>query len=112
MNKKYIIRKNEEFKKIMLIKKILKNNLFIIYYRHNDLENNRYGISVSKKIGNAVVRNKIKRQIKDILMKNNINYNKDYVIIIRNEILIKNYNQVEESLLKLLNKGEQNEKHI
>ena len=39
-------------------------------------------ISVNKKIGNAVVRNKLKRQVRDIIMKNMVTKNEDYVIIL------------------------------
>ena len=46
------------------------------------MTNSRFCISVSKKIGNAVVRNKLKRQVKDIIMKNMVTKKEDYVIIL------------------------------
>ena len=82
-----------------------------IFYQNNKLENNRYCISVSKKIGKAVIRNKIKRQLKDILMKNKLCFNKDYVIIIRKRLLELNYQQIETNLINLIKKiGDNNEK--
>lgn len=102
MNKKYIIRKNEEIQKIVNENIKIKNEYFIVYYSKNDSKYNRYCVSVSKKIGKAVVRNLYKRRIKDILMKNDINNNTDYVIILRNSILNIKYDLIEKSLIKLL----------
>ena len=82
MNKKYILRKNEEI--VLIIKTGIKKiyDHFIIYRKENKFTNSRFCISVSKKIGNAVVRNKLKRQVKDIIMKNMVTKNEDYVIIL------------------------------
>lgn len=100
MNKKYIICKSEEFKKILYDSKSNKSKYFIIRYKSNNHNYNRYGISVGKKIENAVVRNKNKRRIKDILSKNMVNYSKDYVIIVRKEILDLSYQEIKDELLK------------
>ena len=105
MNKKYIIRKNEEIKKIIDNSKKLVNQYYIVYCAHNDLNYNRFCVSVSKKLGKAHTRNLYKRRIKDILMKNNVNYSNDYVIILRNSILSIDYNTMKDELLDLL-KGE------
>lgn len=102
MNKQYIINKNLEFQEIIKNSKKIKNNYFVIYYRKNNYNYNRYGISVGKKIGKAVLRNKIKRQIKDILSKNKLNYSKDYVIIVRKEILSIKYFEIKEVLNNIL----------
>ena len=91
MNKKYIIKKNEEIQQIIGDSNKKVNKYFVIYFRKNNYNFNRYCISVSKKIGKANVRNLYKRRIKDILMKNNINFSKDYVIILRVSILNLNY---------------------
>ena len=106
MNKKYIIRDTKDFKIVMSLKNIIKNQYFIIYMKDNNLNNNRYGISVSKKIGNAVIRNKIKRQLKEILRKNIVNKTKDYVIIVKKEILDLNFSEIEYNLKQLIEKGE------
>ena len=82
MNKKYILKRNEEI--LLVIRTGLKQvfNNITIYRKKNKLTNSRFCISVSKKIGNAVVRNKLKRQVKDIIMKNMVTNNEDYVIIL------------------------------
>lgn len=102
MNKRYIIKKNEEIKNIIDKSNKIVSKYFIIYYVNNDFKYNRYCISVSKKIGKANTRNLYKRRIKDIIMKNYINNNKDYVIILRNSILDSNYSDLKVELIELL----------
>lgn len=101
MNKKYIIKKNEEIQQIIGNSNKKVNKYFVIYFRKNNYNFNRYCISVSKKIGKANVRNLYKRRIKDILMKNNINFSKDYVIILRVNILNLNYEQIQSELINI-----------
>ena len=105
MNKKYIIRKNEEIQCIIKQSQKIVNKYFVIYYLSNKLGFNRYCISVTKKIGKAHTRNLYKRRLKDILMKNSINDSCDYVIILRNAILDIDYKKIEKELLFAL-KGE------
>ena len=102
MNKKYIIKKNEEIQQIIGDSNKKVNKYFVIYFRKNNYNFNRYCISVSKKIEKANVRNLYKRRIKDILMKNNINFSKDYVIILRVSILNLNYEQIQNELINVL----------
>ena len=102
MNKKFIIKKNEEIKKIIEISNKTVGKSFIIYYCKNKLSYNRYCISISKKIGKANVRNYYKRITKDILMKNNFNFSNDYVIILRKFVLKRSYLELEKELIDLL----------
>ena len=102
MNKKFILRKNEEIQEVINKSKKVINKYFVVYYAKNDKENNRYCISVSKKIGKAHTRNLYKRRIKDIISKNNFNNSTDYVIILRTAILDISYDSMKESLISLL----------
>ena len=102
MNKKYIIRKNEEIQNIINNSSKIANKYFVVYYIKNDLNYNRFCISVSKKIGKANVRNLYKRRIKDILMKNKLDKSYDCVIILRKAILDINYINIKEELLNIL----------
>lgn len=105
MNKKYIIRKNEEIASIVKKGKKTFNKFYIIYNIESEYEYNMYCISVSKKLGKAHIRNKLKRRIKDILMKNKMELNRKYVIILRKEAVNASYSDLEEILIKQI-KGE------
>lgn len=104
MNKEKIIRKSETYSEIISHKQSVKNQYFSIYYKEN--ENNLYGITVPKKIGKAHIRNKIKRQIKNIIITNEINIQKgcNYVIIIKEASLKLDYESLKNELLNLLKK--------
>lgn len=94
MKKEYRIRKNEDFGKIISKKTSLANQSFIIYYTKNDISHIRVGISVSKKLGNAVVRNKIKRQVRSLVNETfNFEDNIDFIIIVRNKYLQLSYEE-------------------
>jgi len=105
MNKKYIIKESKEIEYIVKKgkKKVGKN--FIIYNIESKNSYNQYCVSVSKKIGKAYLRNKLKRRTKDILMKNKMEMYRKYVIILRKEAINASYNELTNELLKLI-KGE------
>ena len=105
MNKKYIIRKNEEIAKIVKSGKKTFSKFYIIYNIESEYEYNMYCISVSKKLGKAHLRNKMKRRIKDILMKNKMEYGRKYVIILRKEAVKASYKELEKELINQI-KGE------
>ena len=73
-NKKInIVKSNLEFNNIIHKGNKYVSNIFYTYVLINNYNYNRYGIAISTKIGNAVIRNKYKRQIKDIIDKIKIN---------------------------------------
>ena len=114
MKKLNIIKKQSEIDNVIKNGKLFKNKYFYLYNIYNK-ENKyyRFCICTSKKLGNAVTRNKIKRQVKDIIDKSNFVFSSDndYVIILRKEISNVSYNIIKENLLNILCKleGEKNE---
>lgn len=86
MKKINIVKKKEDFNRIIKNIKSFKFKYFIIYKEYND-NNYKFGISVSKKLGNAVIRNKIKRQVKNIIDKMDYQKNFNCIIIIRKDFL-------------------------
>ena len=70
MKKRDVVKHSREFDHIINHKTFVKNKDFVIYYENKDDNKNRFGISVGKKIGNAVVRNYYKRVIRNICDKN------------------------------------------
>ncbi len=106
MKKINIIKKNYEINSVINEKNGFKNKYFYIYKSKNNLNKYRFAICVSKKIGNAVTRNKVKRQIKDVIDKSKFlfKYSDDYVIIVRKEINNLNYDEINKNLNDLLSK--------
>lgn len=103
MKKINIIKKTAEFDQIIKKKNNYSNRFFIVYIDDKKEKYHRFGISVPKKVGNSVVRNKIKRQIKNIIDQNkNYNMELDYVIIVKKEIINLNYNEMSQNLDSLL----------
>ena len=103
MKKIDIIKSSDEFTEIINTGKSRKNKYYSIYYRKND-EKNRYGITIPKKLGIAVLRNKTKRRVKNIIDKNkkSIQNGYDYVIIVKKGILELTYLDMERELLTLI----------
>ena len=104
MRKLYIVKHSRDFEKIMEKGSCKKNRSFVVYSLFNELPYNRYGISVSKKLGNAVFRNKCKRIVRNIIDKNKKSYvnGKDYIIILRRGAIELSYQDQEKELLELL----------
>ncbi len=67
MKKERRILKGYEFQDIIVHKKFVVNQAFVIYYRKKKENHTRIGISVGKRLGCAAQRNKIKRQVKMML---------------------------------------------
>lgn len=104
MKKENIIKKSEEFEKIIKNNKSYRSKYFYIYLKEPKEEKYRFGLSVGKKIGNAVTRNKTKRRIKEILSKNDYQKIFDCIIIVRREIKEANFSEIKEDLNKSLKK--------
>ena len=114
MKKEYRLLKNPDFKKVLDYKKCVSRENFTIYQRSNQLEHIRVGVSVSSKIGNSVVRHKIKRQVVNMLNKHlNVNCKYDIVVIVRKKYLEKSFQQNSDDLNNAISKligGKNNEK--
>ena len=107
MDKRHTVKKSLDFSNIIHNCAYVKNQSYIIYYnKDNGVGNYRFGISASKKLGNAVHRNKYKRQVRFIIDKYKKYYQNsfDYIIIIRNGYLVLDFKINDENFLYLIKK--------
>ena len=99
------IKANDDFATTIKKGKAQRDQSYVIHYCTNSSNYTRVGISVSSKLGNAVVRNHIKRQIRSMCdeLIDYQNQSLDIVIVAKQGFLITSYDDNKKSLTKLLN---------
>ena len=105
MKKKYRIKRSDEIELIMKRGFSKANRTFIVYqYKNPAVEKYRIAISAPKKIGKAVTRNKIKRQIRATLKQNDsfLKNGHDYFIIARSHILEIDFSTLTKQMIHVL----------
>ena len=104
MNKVNSLRKNEDFKKVYSTGKNYWNRNLILYILKNDEDYNRVGYSITKKIGNSVVRNKVRRRMKEIYRLNvdKLETGYDLIIIPKKNVVDISYKELESAMLHIL----------
>ena len=103
------LKKDSDFRKVYKHGKSFANRYLVMYILKNKSENSRIGISVSKKVGKAIIRNKVRRRIKESYRLNideNVKYGYDIVFIARVAIKDAEYKDVEKSMKHLVKKAE------
>ena len=103
MKKRYRVRSNQDFQQLFSTGKHKASRNFVVYYGlRRMLTNDRVGISVGKKLGNAVERNRIKRQVRMMVSEiTDFSNGFDSVIIVRNHYKKCSYEDNKKELLKL-----------
>lgn len=99
------IKKHNEFQEVIARGDLIRSKFFSFYILKNELGYTRIGISVPKKSGNAVIRNKIKRQIRAMCARN-CDYSKslDLVIIIKKAYTTDNFAEIEHDIQEIFKK--------
>ena len=97
------LKKNRDFQLVYKSGTSKANRYLVMYVRENQLEKNRVGISVSKKVGNSVVRHHLARLIRESyrLHEDIFNSGLDMVIIARPAAASIGYEEAESALLHL-----------
>jgi len=98
------LKNNEDFRKIYSTGKSYANKYLIMYMKRNEFSYNRIGISVSKKVGNSVVRHRITRLIRESyrLSEDSISSGLDIIVVARVGAKGKDYREIESALLHLI----------
>jgi ribonuclease P protein component len=101
------LKKNKEYRNVYSRGKSVADRHLVLYFLANNLDFCRFGFTVSKKVGNAVVRNRIRRLLKEACRLNSTSFKGgfDLVLVARRSMAGLEYRQVEESLLKLYKKA-------
>ncbi|MDS1029832.1 ribonuclease P protein component [Bacillota bacterium LX-D] len=107
LKRDFRLKKNKDYKITYNKGKYLTGQYVIMYYLKNGLSVNKFGFSISKKVGKAVVRNKIKRRLRECCRLNNSRLAQGYNIIFvaRSKIKGIKYVLVEEEIINLLSKA-------
>ena len=104
MKKSFRVKREKDFKAIFKDGTSFANRKFVVYQLENQHNHFRVGLSVSKKLGNAVTRNQIKRRIRHILqsVKGSLVEHVDFVVIARKGVETLEYAEMEKNLLHVL----------
>jgi ribonuclease P protein component len=113
VHKQNRLAKREDFNKVYRSGKSIANQQFVLYYLlkptviSSSTECFRLGVSVSKKIGNAVVRNRIKRIVKEVIRLETarIVHHVDFILIARKPVTVMDYHEIEKSIQHVLKKA-------
>ena len=95
--------RNREFSQVYRKGKRAADLCFVMFFLENGTDSNRLGITVSKKIGNSVVRSRVKRIIKEAyrLHEKDLRQGLDIVIVARSAAVDKKSTDMEVSLMRL-----------
>ncbi len=104
MRKTESLKNNTEFKEVYQTGKSYANKFLIMYVKKNGYQNNRLGISVSKKVGNSVIRHRVTRLIRESyrLSEDQIMNGLDIVVVARVSAKDKNYSEINSAFMHLV----------
>lgn len=96
--------KNPEFQKVYKQGRSRANKYLVMYVKTGESGPSRYGFSVSKKVGNSVVRHHITRLLRESVRKNDALVKKGnrIVIVARKDVKNKNFEEVDGAVFHLL----------
>ena len=106
MKKEYRIKKNEAFQEVFQKGNSFANRQLVLYYKKQDTADAhfRIGLSVSKKLGNAVMRNKIKRYLRQAFheLDEQVAPGYDFIVIARQPAKDMTFQELKKSLIHVL----------
>ena len=107
MKRHEMVKSHEDFNEIIKNGKKLKGKYIYIFSKEKNFSKPNFGVAVGKKLGNAVIRNKFKRQFRNIVDKNKFLFknNNNYIIMIKKEANNASFSELELDLINTLKKG-------
>lgn len=119
MKKTYRVKRAQDFQAIFDHGKSVANRRFVVYHLESSQKHFRVGLSVSKKLGNAVTRNRVKRKLRHVLMALTPDLkHQDFVVIARKGVEDLDYHEIKKNLehvlalAQLLEKGKPGEENL
>ena len=103
MQRSESLKKNQDFQKVYRNGTSKGNRYLVMYVLKNQYMKNRLGISVSKKVGNSVVRHRVTRLIRESYRLNERSFRQglDIVVVARPNAKDKSYQEIESALMHL-----------
>ncbi len=97
------LKKNTDFRFVYQTGRSKGNRLLVMYVKQNDTDRNRVGISVSKKVGNSVVRHHLARLIRESYRLNEARFHRgwDIVVVVRTKAKESNFFEIQSALMHL-----------
>lgn len=97
------LKKNRQFQFVYRNSKSYANKYLVMYVKENGMEKNRIGISVSRKVGNSVVRHRVTRLVRESYRLHEAVFNSglDIVIVARKSAASVGYTEIENAMLYL-----------
>lgn len=97
------LKKNRDFQSVYRKGKSYGNKYLVMYLLPNQTESNRIGISVSKKVGNSIVRHHLTRLIRESYRLHEENFQRGYdmVVVARTAAKDKTYHEIESAFIHL-----------
>lgn len=104
--------KREDFNKVYRQGKSVANQQFVLYYKKRQVKPGeeapfRLGVSVSKKLGNAITRNRLRRVMKEIvrLHAEQVEEGIDFILIARKPVVEMEYAEIEKSIIHVMKRA-------
>ena len=106
LNSRYTLKKNSDFHRLYAKGNSAVNPYLVVYCRKNREGRSRFGYTVSAKLGHAVVRNRVRRRLREIVRLNGARLvpGYDLVIVARAKAVDCEYRRLEEAYLKAIKK--------
>ena len=104
--KDYRLRKPSDFRAVRELGRSWANRLVVIWASRNVSEKTRIGFSVGKRLGNAVVRNLVKRRLREAIRRIPLPMGYDVVVVARAPAASATYKELEEAIIKASRKIE------